>query len=75
MRLFNYEDKSGYKTYATPENAIKAVKKEVEKWGIDIDDYRWVVMVDDEMRYKVLFLGADALEMVAHQSNFTACVA
>jgi hypothetical protein len=64
MRLFN---EKLTKTYATPENAEKAVKVK------GFDHLRYVIVVDGTGRYIACFLGEAGVQAGVHHAGF--CVA
>ena len=57
MRLFN----DTVKSYKTEENAIKAVTRKNPEL---LDKYRWLVSVNSEGRYTVVFIGTDTLDIM-----------
>jgi hypothetical protein len=62
MRLF--PDTKGCKTYETEANAIKAANPEA------LEKFKWVVAVNKEGRYHLVFIGWDAVEYCLNNGHF-----
>jgi hypothetical protein len=67
-----YVEITGVKTYATKENALKAVDKLMKKYSMQKSTLDFTIMKNDDNRYFPLFFGERALQAGIH-FHFNCC--